>query len=197
MNRIKKYFITGILVVLPLWTSIYILYLIFNFIDGILGHIMHRYFDKAAAIYIPGLGFILFLFLITGAGFASIHFFGKGLHRAVESIVLRFPILRTIYTWINQSLRLLLSENQMAFKKAVLIEYPAKGLWSVGFIANETFKEASQKTQQELLNVFIPLAPNPISGFVALVPRKDVLILDVSVKEAMKLVVSAGLLNPG
>lgn len=196
VRQLKKYFITGLIVILPLVISGYIIFVSFRFIDGILGHVINIYTRKHFGISIPGLGLFLFLFIILFFGFISIHFFGRQLHRLVGGAAEKFPILRSIYPWIKQTFEFLFSENQLAFKKAVLVEYPSKGVWSLGFITNESFKEAKEKTQQELLNIYIPFVPNPLTGFIAFIPRRDVTVLDISIKEAMKLIISGGLLNP-
>ncbi|MDD5729843.1 MAG: DUF502 domain-containing protein [Candidatus Omnitrophica bacterium] len=195
-GRLRRYFLAGVLTILPLFISLYILYIVFSFTDGILGSLINVYFKRHFGVYIPGLGLILFLLIILFTGIVSTHFLGKGFHRFLDRAMGRFPILGSIYPLIKQTFAFLFSENEMAFKKAVLVEYPCKGTWSIGFITNESFKEAREKTNQELLNIFIPLAPSPATGFIALIPSKDVIILNVGIKEAMKLVVSVGLLNP-
>lgn len=180
-----------------MFLSIYIIYVVFRFFDGILGPVINIYFRSHFGVYVPGLGLILFVFILTFIGFLSTHLFSKQAHRFLAQLPQRFPLIRSIYPSIKQAFDVLFSNNQLAFKKAVLVEYPCKGSWSVGFITNESFPEAKEKIGEDLLNVFIPLAPNPLTGFVALIARKDIVILNTSVKEAMKLVITGGILNPG
>ncbi len=196
LKRVDRYFIAGLLIIVPLFLSVYIFYVLFRFVDGILGNFIDSYFQRTFGFYVPGIGLILFLVGIIFVGFISSHVLGKRFHNFLGRTVTRFPLLRYIYPLIKQAFEFLFSGDQLAFKKAVLVEYPCKGTWSIGFITNESFHEAREKTRQELLNVFIPLAPNPVSGFIALVPHKEVIQLDISIQEAMKLIISAGLINP-
>lgn len=196
-KNLRKYLVTGVLVVLPLYFSVYILLLCFQFIDNILGNFINLYVQELLGFSVPGLGVILFFLLILLSGIGSVHLFGKRLHQLIDRIGNRFPVLNYIYPAVKQAFEFLFSESQKSFKKAVLVEYPCKGSWSVGFITNESFKEAKEKTKRDLANVFIPLAPNPVTGFIALIPHDEIILLDISVKEAMKLVISGGLLNPG
>lgn len=196
IKHVRRYFITGILVIFPLFLSIYILFILFRFVDGILGRFINVYFKETLGFYIPGLGLILFLLIIIVAGFLSTHFLGRRLNRFLDRIVGPFPLLRHIYPWIRQIFTFLFSKNNLSFKKVVLVGYPCKGSWSLGFITNEGFKEAKLKSGQELLSIFVPLVPNPTSGFLIFASSKDVIFLDISIKEAMKLILSGGILNP-
>lgn len=195
-GRLRRYFFTGLLIILPLYISIYVLYIIFRFVDGILGGFINVYLTRTLGFTIPGLGIVLFLFAIVLVGILGRLIAGKSLQRLLEGTVSSVPLLKYIYPSVRQVLELLLSDKHMAFKKAVLIEYPRKGSWSIGFIANEGFKEIKEKTGQDLLSVFVPLAPNPTSGFIVFVSRQEVIFLKMSINEAMKLVISDGLLNP-
>jgi len=196
LSRTRRYFITGVLVILPLYISVSVLFIIFRFIDGILGNVINIYIKKEFGIYIPGLGIVLFCAIIFLVGFISIHFFGKSLQRTFDKVGNRFPLLRNIYPSVKRALEFFLTENELSFKKTVLVEYPSKGLWSVGFITNESSTEVKAKAGVDMLNIYIPFAPNPLSGFFVLMPRKDVTVLEMSVTDAMKLIVSAGIINP-
>jgi uncharacterized membrane protein len=196
MKKLNQYFLTGLLVTLPLVLSIYILVFLFKFMDGILGRLVNEYIKKTLGFYVPGMGIILFLFLILVVGFVSVSLGARFLPKYLDKIIGSLPILKHIYTPVKQMFEFVFSANNMAFKKAVLIEFPCKGNWSLGFVTNETFKEAKDKLAADLLNIFVPLAPNPITGFVVLVRKADVIFLDIEIKEAMKLILSGGLLNP-
>ena len=196
-GRIKKYFITGLFVTLPLFISGYILFVIFRFIDGILGKLINIYFMRNFGISIPGLGFILFFFIIVSVGFVTTHLFGKGIHRLTDRIGRRFPLIRHIYPSVKQIFEMLFPSEKLNSRMTVIFEYPRQGMWSLGFVASQDFKEVKEKTGQDMLSVYVPTVPNPATGFLLFVPRKDVIPLDISVKDSIRLIVSGGLLNPG
>lgn len=196
MVKIRKYFVAGLLAILPISLSIYILVILFRLTDGILGRFLNVYLENTLGFYIPGLGLILFISIIFFVGILSIHVFGTGLHRLFDNMLGRFPLIRHIYPSIRKVFEFIFSDNKTGFKKTVLIEYPYKGLWSLGFIANEGFKEAQDRTGRKLFNVYIPMVPNPTTGFFVLVPEDQLMVLNMNVHEAMKLIMSAGVLNP-
>lgn len=197
INKLKKYLIAGILVTLPFFLSVYFLFHTFRFLDGIIGNLVNAYFKREFGFYIPGLGLALFVIILLLAGFFSTHFLGRFFARFLDRRVKAFPLLRHIYPSLKTILEFLFSQKHPAFKKTVLVEYPCKGCWSVGFITNEGFKEAGEKTGMDLMNVYIPLAPNPASGFFVLIPRKDAIAMDMPVKDALQLIISGGVINPG
>ena len=196
ISNIKRYFVTGLLTILPLSLSIYILWVLFRLVDGILGRFVNAYLKSLLGFYIPGLGLILFIFLIFLTGMLSTHFFGSRLHNFVERATSRFPILKHIYPSLKKIFEFAFSDTRLGFKKAVLVEYPSKGVWSLAFLANEGFKEAETKLGKELLNICVPSVPNPTTGYFVFLPKDEVKMLDISVKDAMRLVMSGGLLNP-
>ncbi|MDD5566183.1 MAG: DUF502 domain-containing protein [Candidatus Omnitrophica bacterium] len=195
-SRLRNYFFAGLLITLPVFLSLYILYILFGFVDGILGKFINIYVQERWGFYIPGLGLFLFLLIIIFVGFTGTLLAGKGLHRFFDKSISRFPLLNIIYPSLKQVVSILFSKENLAFKKAVLIEYPFKGNWTLAFITNKGFEEAQKKTGQDLLNVIVPIAPNPTSGIIVFVPRKDVIMLDISIQDAMKLIISVGVLNP-
>lgn len=194
--QIRKYFIAGILTILPFSISLYILFVLFRFVDGILGRFVNIYLKSILGFYIPGLGLILFIAIIFFAGILSTHFFGARLHHFLEKAVGRFPLLKYIYPSLKKIFDYVFSENKLGFKKVVLIEYPSKGIWTLGFIANVGFKEAEGKIGRELLNIYVPSVPNPTTGYFIFIPKDEAKILDISVRGAMRLIMSGGLLNP-
>lgn len=195
-SNIKKYFIAGILVLLPFLITIYILINLFQFADSILGKFINIYLVETLGFYIPGLGLIIFLIIIFLIGFLTTHFLGKRLYLILDAALRRFPLIRLIYPSIKQIIEFLFTTQRQTFKKTVLVEYPRTGIWSMGFITNEGFQEAKDKTKKELLNIFIPSSPGPFTGFYILVCRQEVIILDITVEDAVKLLISGGLLNP-
>lgn len=192
----KKYFIAGTLVFLPLLITVYILVNLFRFADNILGQFVNNYLIRVLGFYIPGLGLILFLIIIFSVGVLTSHFLGKKFGLLLDSAFRRFPLIRLIYPSIKQITEFLFTTQRHSFKKAVLVEYPRIGIWALGFITNEGFPEAKDKTKEELLSVFLPSSPGPLTGFFVLIPRQQVIILDIPIEDAIKLLVSGGLLNP-
>ena len=194
--QIRRYFIAGLLTILPLALSVYILLVLFRIVDGILGRYLNVYLKDLLGFYIPGLGLILFIVIIFLSGILSIHFFGARLHLFLGRALARFPLLRYIYPSVKEVFEFVFSDNKLGFKKVVLMEYPSKGIWCVGFIANDGYTEAEEKIGKKLFNIYVPSVPNPTTGYFFFVPKEDVIMLDIGIKEAMRLVMSGGLLNP-
>jgi uncharacterized membrane protein len=116
---------------------------------------------------------------------------------AIDGFLRKLPLLRFVYPLLKKTVELIFSKDHVAFKKALLVEYPCKGVWSIGFLMNKSCQELCNKTQQmQLLNILIPLAPNPTSGYIVFVPESDVIYLDMSIKDAMQLVITGGVINP-
>lgn len=197
MSSIKRYFATGLLITLPVFFTFYILFAIVRFIDGIWGKVINFYARKYLGFAIPGLGFILGLITVLVVGFIATHFIGKRLFRGVEKWLLKFPLISQIYPALRQIISSFLSKDSPAFRKVVLVEYPAKGIWSVGFLTSDGFREAREKTGHELVHIFIATTPTPLTGFLILVPKEEVKILDISIEDGIKLVISAGIVKPG
>lgn len=194
--QIRKYFVAGLLTILPLALSVYILFVLFKLVDGILGRYLNVYIKSILGFYIPGLGLILFIAIIFLFGILSIHLFGARLHLFLGRALARFPILRYIYPSVKKIFEFVFSDSSLGFKKVALMEYPSKGLWSIGFIANDGFDEAEEKTGKKFFNIYVPSSPNPTTGYFFLIPKDAVIVLDIGVKEAMRLIMSGGLLNP-
>ncbi len=196
MSKIKRYFIAGLLITLPVFFTLYFLFVAFRFIDGIWGKVINYYLKREFGFSIPGLGIILGVFTVFIIGFIATNFLGKRVFRSVEGWFLKFPLIRQIYPSTKQIVSSFLSKDAPTFKKVVLVEYPSKGIWAVGFITNDSFKEAEEKTGEELVHVLIGTTPTPLSGFLILVPKKNIKFLDISVEEGIKLVVSGGIVKP-
>lgn len=196
MKRLKHYFFTGLLIVLPVFLTIYILYVIFRLVDSFLGGIINKYLRAELGFAIPGLGFILVIFLILAIGFIASRLLSRTWMLAVEGWFLKLPGTRMVYPSIKQMILFIFSKDKAAFKKVVMIEYPLKGVWSVGFMTNEGFREAQEKAGQELVHVLIGSTPSPWSGFFVMVPKSEVKFLEMSTEEGIKLIVSGGIIKP-
>jgi uncharacterized membrane protein len=192
---LKRNLVAGILVTLPLLLTVYILIILFQFADGILGKFINNYLKQTLGFYIPGLGLILSLTIIFIVGLLTTHFLGRRLYFILDKALRRFPLIRHIYPSIKQITEFLFASKRQEFKKVVLVEYPRCGIWSIGFVTNEGLKEARDKTKQDLLSIFIPSSPGPLTGFFVLIPRQEVLFLEIPIEDVIKLIVSGGLLN--
>jgi len=191
--KLRNYFITGIVVLIPIGFTLYLSRFLINISTKLVpaGLNPNNYIPYA----IPGIEILLTIIFITIVGGLSLSFLGKKVLQIVDNLFKRIPILRTIYSAIVQmtdSFR-----NQEGSKKSVvLVEYPRKGSWAVGFATKENKGELKDKTNKELINVFVPTTPNPTSGFLLMFPKEDVIYLDMSFEEASKFIVSAGTSNP-
>lgn len=194
----RKYFITGFLIVVPVLSTIYLFISLFAFFDNILG----RYISRLTILYlgyrIPGLGLLIFILIIFFTGFFATNFIGRKLLLYFENLWLKFPVIKKVYPAIKQIVKFFFTPREHSEKhKVVLIEYPCKGLYSIGFVTNRSDKGIEDKVHKELLNVLVPSVPNPFTGFVVLVPAKEVIFLDMGVEEAVKFIISGGVVNPG
>lgn len=196
MSKVKRYFATGLLITLPIALTMWFLYIAFNFIDGICGKLINYYLKKYLGFTVPGIGFIIGIVIVFAVGFIATNFLGKRVFHALESWFLKLPFIRQIYPAAKQLINSLLSKEHRALKKVVLVEYPSKGIWSVGFLTNDGFKEAKEKSGQDLVHVLIGTTPTPLSGFLIMVPRNEIKILDISIEEGLKLVISGGIVKP-
>ena len=187
--RLRNYFIAGIVVLIPLGITAYLTILIITISSKILpkeinpNHYLHY--------NIPGLEIIISLFIITFIGWLSLSFLGRKFLNLFNNILKRIPILRTIYSALGQMTQTFTNTNSKR-KSVVLIEYPRKGSWAVGFATKDNVGEITTKTNKKLVNVFVPTTPNPTSGFLLMFPKDEVIYLDMSFEEASKFIVSAG-----
>jgi len=196
---IRNNFITGLAVVLPVAVTIWAVWSFAGFVDAsVLPFLPAKYnpltyFD----INVRGMGVVVFLIFTTIIGALTKGLFGRSLVRAGESFVDRMPVVRSLYNGLKQIVETVVSQSSSSFEKACLVEYPRKGIWAVAFISTRSGGELLTKTgQAAMTSVFLPTTPNPTSGFLLFVPTKDVIELDMTVEEAAKLVISAGLVMP-
>lgn len=196
MAKLKHYFATGLLIILPVFITLYLFFVIFKIVDGIFGTIINSYLKASFGFSIPGIGFILGMILIFATGFAASHLISKKTISVIAGWFLNFPGIRKIYAPIKQIIGFFLAKEKSAFKKVVLVEYPCKGIWSIGFMTNEGFREAKEKTGRDLVHVFIGSTPSPWSGFFVLIPKEEVKFLEMTVEEGINLIVSGGIIKP-
>lgn len=196
INKFKRYFVTGLVILLPIVLTTYILVIIFNFADSVLGSFLNNYLKKTLGFYIPGLGLILSIIIILATGLLASHLLGKKFLPYVENIFLKVPLINKIYPTLKQMVLFILMQREFGFKKVVLVEYPSKGIWSLGFVTNEAFREIDEKTKNNLLCVFIPSSPGPLTGYTVFLAKQEAIFLDISVEDAMKIIISGGIFKP-
>lgn len=197
LKHLRNFFFTGLLVLLPLIISIKLFAWGFEKADQILGDLLHqiilRYFNFSKPI--PGLGLVVLIILITLTGIFAKHYIGKKLISFGEMILVKIPVLNGIYNTTKQIMESFSNKEKSAFRKVVLIEYPRPGIYSPGFLTGETPEEAIGKTGKRLVNVFVPTSPNPTTGYLVFVPLEDVIMLDMTIEDGFKLLLSAGVIK--
>jgi len=196
MKNLKRYFITGLIAVVPVVLTIYVLVIVFQFTDSILGRFINIYFKKTLGFYVPGLGFLIFLIVILLSGFLANKFIGKKIFPYLERWFSGLPLIKNIYPTLKQIIRFMLGQKEFGFKKVVLVEYPSKGIWSIGFLTNEHFGKINQEINKEVVSVFLPTSPSPFTGYVVFIAKEEVRFLDIPISEALKIIISGGAFNP-
>ena len=191
--RIRNNFIAGVVVLIPIGITVYLTLFFIKISSKILPNEINP--NHYLPYNIPGLEILISLVLITFIGWISLSFLGKKLLNIFNNILKKIPILRTIYSAILQMTETFTKSDNNK-KNVVLIEYPRKGMWAVGFATKENSTEMTTKTKKNLINVFVPTTPNPTSGFLLMVPKDEIIYLDLSFEEASKFIVSAGTSNP-
>lgn len=200
LNRLRNYLLTGIIVAAPLTITVYLTASFVNWVDSwVKPWIPVRWNPESYVPFpLPGMGVVVALVSLTALGFLTANIFGRTVIGLGESLLNRMPLIRNVYSALKQIFETALSERSHTFRRAGLVEYPRKGLWAVVFIATEAKGEVSHRLPEDddTISVFLPTTPNPTSGFLLFVPRKDVKVLDMTVEDAAKLVISAGLITP-
>ena len=191
-SKLRNNFIAGIVVLIPIGITLYLTLFIIKLSANLIPREINP--NNYLPFDIPGLEILIAVILITLVGWISLSFLGKKFFELFNNILKRIPILRTIYSAIGQMTETF-TNNQRDQSNVVLIEYPRKGVWAVGFATRENKGVISDKVKEELINVFLPTTPNPTSGFLLMVPKKELIYLDVSFEQASKFIVSAGTSN--
>ena len=206
-GKLRAYFFTGILVTAPVMITFFVAYKVIVFIDVSVNRLLppqfkpdnflqlKSYYDDLP-FTIPGLGIIILVAALILVGMFAAGFLGKFFLKLGEWIVYKVPFISSVYSLLKQIFETFLSGKSNAFKKVVLLEYPRKGIWILGFVSADTEGEVREILGREMVNVFIPTTPNPTSGFLIFVPREDVVELDMGVEEGIKFVISGGIVAP-
>ena len=193
-SKLRNYFIAGIVVLIPIGITLYLTIFIIKVSSKILPQEINP--NHYLPYSIPGLEIIISVIVITIIGWLSLSFLGRRILRLVNDMVKKIPFLRTIYSAIGQMTQTFAKTNKSNTKNVVLVEYPRKGSWAVGFATQDNKGEISNTTKKELVNVFIPTTPNPTSGFLLMFEKSEIKYLDMTFEEASKFIVSAGTSNP-
>ena len=190
LARLRNYFITGIVVLVPIGITLYLTKFFISVSSKLIPQGINP--NSYLPFAIPGLEIVLSVIFITFIGGLSLSFIGRKFLQIFNDILKKIPILRTIYSAIGQMTETLAPKTGASKKSVVLVEYPRKGSWAVGFATKENKGEISKKTNTDLINVFVPTTPNPTSGFLLMFPKNEIVYLDMSFEEASKFIVSAG-----
>ena len=196
--RFRRYFLAGILVTSPILITAYVTWLIVTFVDTQVAGMLPESLDFTTKLphQIPGIGLIISIITITFIGAITPGFIGRTLLKAGERILNKMPVVRSIYGAIKQIMETVMSTNSDSFREVVLVEYPRKGIWVIGFVTGETKGEVQSLTKDKVINIFVPTTPNPTSGFLLFIPQKDLVYMDMKVEDAVKMVISGGIVTP-
>ena len=198
MARLRAYFFAGILVTAPIGITVYLAWLLVSFVDARVTPLIPSPFNPATYLpfAIPGLGLVIVVVALTLIGAFTAGYFGRLITGFLDAALARMPVLRSIYGALKQLVETIVAQKSGAFREAVLVEYPRRGLWTIAFVTGVTGGEVQQRTSHDMVNIFVPTTPNPTSGFLLFVPRDDLIPLAMSVENALKMIVSGGIVTP-
>ncbi len=195
-SRLRKYFISGLIIFLPLALTINLLILTFNVADGWLGRYIEPYFSREFGFYFRGISILICILFILLIGFFASNFLGRRLVPFFEGLLLRIPVFKQIYPAFKEmSMFIFSAHEKLSYQRVVLVEYPRKGLFSYGFLTSDAHEKISKVASAELCYVLIPTTPTPLSGFTILVPKRELIYPDITIEEALKIIVSGGIVN--
>lgn len=198
-NRIKSYFLTGIIVTAPVAITVYMSYCLLIWINETTSGLIPKQWTIGdfAPYAIPGFGLVLLLVVLTFVGMFTTGYVGGFFVRLWEKIIRRMPIVSSIYSLFKQIFETFLSQKKRSFREVVMIEYPRKGIWTLAFVSqDQTGGEIEEKSKTKTMSVFVPTTPNPTSGFLLFIPKSDVIKLNMSVEDGIKYVISCGIVSP-
>lgn len=198
MGFIRRSFISGLLVWVPIWVTILVINFLVNILNNIIALAPKKYQpDALIGMHIPGIGVIIILLVIFFTGAFVANFIGSRLVALWDAFVGRIPLVRTVYMGVKQVMQTLFSPGGQSFRKVLLVEYPRSGMWTLAFQTGDASLEIQNCVDGEsMVSLFVPTTPNPTSGFLLMVPRKTVIELDMSIEQALKFVISLGVMQP-
>ncbi len=195
MKKLKNYFIAGLIAFLPLALTIKLLVLMFNIADNFLGKYIAPYFAREFGFYFRGLSLLICLLLIVFIGFLVSNFVGRKIHPFFENLLLKLPFFKQVYPALKEIAQFLFSKEKLNFNQVVLIEYPSREIYSIGFLTSEVPEKVTGDSSRKLFYVFVPHTPSPLTGFLTLVAKDRLKFLDISVEEAIKIIISGGVVK--
>lgn len=194
---IRRYFIAGLLLWIPIWVTLLVIKFMVDVLDGTMSLLPKAYQpDTLIGMHIPGLGVVISLLVVFFSGLIVTNFFGRWIVSLGEAILARIPLVRSIYNATKQVAETIFSSNSQSFRKVLLVQYPREGLWSIAFQTGHVGEKLNSKTDKDMVAIFIPTTPNPTSGFLMMIPREDAIELEMSIDEALKMVISLGVMQP-
>ncbi|EDZ44043.1 MAG TPA: DUF502 domain-containing protein [Rhodobacteraceae bacterium] len=200
LASLRASFLTGLIVIAPVGLTIWLIWSVIGWIDSVVLPLVPYDFqpEEYIGINLRGIGVIIFLLFTIIVGWLAKGLLGRSLIRVAENVVQNVPVVRSIYSGVKQIAETVFAQSERSFEKACLFEYPRKGIWAIGFISTTAKGEVADRatTSGDLVSVFVPTTPNPTSGFLLFFPREDIMELEMSVEDAAKLVISAGLVYP-
>ena len=198
MKNLKKYFFSGLVAFLPVVLTLYVFFWVVRKSDDLLGQFFQPYLSEAFGFHVYGVGIIVGVCLIILIGFFVTNFLGQRIYGFFEKFFLRVPFFRMVYSAVKEMASFLFSprDKLSQYQQVVLIEYPRKGVYSMGFLTNDSFEILNKEAGKEMCNVVVPGAPNPMTGIIVMVPKKEIVITDIKVEDAIKFIISGGVVNP-
>jgi len=198
LARLRTYLFAGIIVTAPISITVFIVWQILEFLDNTVARFLPARYNPETYLPfgLPGVGLIVILVLLILIGWFTAGFIGRSIMRLGERILDRMPVVRTIYGTLKQIFETVFAQSSRSFREVVLFEYPRRGIWSIGFVTGSAQGEIRDRFDDELKSVFLPTTPNPTSGYLLIVPTKDLVPLDMTVEDAIKLVISGGIVYP-
>jgi uncharacterized membrane protein len=198
LRHLRGYFLAGILITAPIGITFYMAWLFIHWVDTTVSPLIPEAYHPEAYLpfSIPGFGLLVVCIVLTFIGAVTAGFVGRLWTRTSERILARMPIIRSVYGAIKQIFETVLAHKSEAFRQVVLLEYPRRGSWAMGFITGKTEGEVQEQTTDEVVNVFLPTTPNPTSGYLLFLPKRELVVLSMTVEEGIKMVVSGGIVTP-
>lgn len=198
LTKLRNYFLAGILVTAPIAITLYVVWGFLKFLDNKITPLIPYYINPNTylPVDIPGLGLMIAIVFFITVGWLTRNYFGRLIVKMSENIVKRVPVINTIYGAIKQIFETVMASKSDAFKEVVMFEYPRKGIWVLGFVTGVTKGEVQTVTDNETVNIFLPTTPNPTSGFLLFLPKKDLIYMKMTVEEGIKMIVSGGIITP-
>jgi len=197
-KSLRSYLLTGLVVWLPIVVTFVVLRFIVDILDNTMALLPKAYQpEQVFGVHIPGLGVILSLILLLVTGVFATNFFGQRIMAWGEAVLVRIPLVRSIYNAAKQIIQAVFATNSQAFRKVLMVEYPRKGLWTIAFLTGAPHPEMNSLAGEEMVSIFVPTTPNPTSGFFMMIPKQDAIELSMTIDEALKLIISLGVMQTG